>query len=554
MLTKQEIEEMDAVTGFKTSSGSTPQQDAINSRVQELKQLAAQGESSQPTSSATFQATGKENIFTGGLKTLGNLPKSTYELGKNVVQAVANPIDTAKAVGGVVAGGAAKIGEKFLEDTDIGQHLLRGAKDRGVEIEEDETGKLKTKATPELEQFNNVVKFFGDRYGSVEKFKKTVIEDPAGALADISTVLTGGGSATTKLGQISKVAPIVKTGEVVSKAGAMVEPVTAITKTLKGAKDIVSESTPGKIISDISPTSYKMQQGQVTKALELTPGDLSTIQKKTGNDVTKFIIDKGLIRQTPEETASALNETRKATMQNVRGEIDNVKTLYTQENVPSLKQGLNVILKGVDEVPGLEDVATQIKTLADKNTLTLSDVQKAKELIDDNSNIYTKIGDTKSAAQSRGLDKIRKDLKSFIEDEVIKNTDGQVDIRDLNNEVQTTYALEEAIANRAVKGLPRQYLSVFDGLLGAGVYSQYGFLPAVGVVVGKQIAQSPVFRLWTAKMLGSQPTSFIKKVTKEFADKKLSPQTIKTLSNIIEEAKSKSQYVESGAAALSNEE
>lgn len=472
-------------------------------------------------SSATFKATGDENLVTGTLKAVGNVPSSAINLGKNVVQAVANPADTVTSLGSIAVGGASKLGRVMGTGANVGKPV-----------------------TQEEESFDGVINFFKERYGSVDALKRTLIEDPAGAAADIASIFSGAGAATRTAS--------------LSKVGRVVEPVNAINSTL----DVVKNSTVGKIASDVLPTSDKVIQGQVVKALELTPGDLATIQKKTGNDPARYVIDNNLLKQTPEETAIALENVRKVKKQEVRDAVSQVSAAY-DESAPAvinLRKGLSAVLDGLKYSPdmhspkvpvaGMESVVSEIETLIKKPQYNLIDMQIGKELLDQNSNIYSKLGDVKSSSVARGLDNIRGDLKTFIEDEVALNTSGKVDIRGLNNDVATTYSLQEAITNRALRGQSRQYLTVFDGILGTGAYAAGGPLAAAGLVIGKKIVESPTFRLFVAKSLTKVSPSTLAKMAKEIEKGTLSPSAQKILQRIIEEAKKNLPYLESGANAL----
>jgi hypothetical protein len=546
-LTKEEIAKLDAAgLGGETQEVEQPQGKSLSERL---------GLSSTPTfeRDATFKATGEEGLISGVAKAVGNIPKSGLELGKSVVEAFAHPIKTTKAIAETVKGAGSKVGEKILEDTDFGQKLLQKAKDSGIDIKSDETGKLQVKDTPELEKFNTLIDYFGSRYGSVDDFKKTIIEDPVGTMADIASIVSLGGGTISKVGEISKIEKLSKAGQTISELGKTAEPVQAITKTAKETADIIGkikDTSVGKVISDITPTASKIQKNEVVKALDLTPGDLSNIQKATGNDVTEFIIKNNAIKNTPEEVAQAMKDIRTTTMKNVRDEISNVKKIYKAEEIPTVKKGLDVIYQGVNEISGLETIASEIKNLAEKTDFTLSDIQRAKELIDENSNIYSKIGDVKSSAQARGLDNIRKDIRKFIEDEVDTATNGQTDIRKLNNDVQTSYEIEDAINKRATKGMTRQAVSVFDMILGTGGVSALGPLGGTALVLAKKVAENPTVRLKVAELLNKKPIEFINKVIKETTNKTLSQDTIKQLKEIIDIAKN--QYVESGSKAISD--
>lgn len=132
------------------------------------------------------------------LEALSNLPSSTYNLVTTLVEAVASPVDTAKAIGNVMYGGL----QKALPD---GAERFIG-KDR-----------------ESINAFNSLAEFYAGRYGSVEGFKRAVAEDPAGILADFASVLTGVGAG-------ARVAGAGATAQKISKFASAIEPVTATAK------------------------------------------------------------------------------------------------------------------------------------------------------------------------------------------------------------------------------------------------------------------------------------------------------------------------------------
>jgi hypothetical protein len=70
-----------------------------------------------------------------------------------------------------------------------------------------------------------VGKFFADRYGSEEGFKRAIAQDPVGVLSDLGTVMSlGGGAAVRAPGVAGKAASLV------SKVGEIVDPVSASLK------------------------------------------------------------------------------------------------------------------------------------------------------------------------------------------------------------------------------------------------------------------------------------------------------------------------------------
>lgn len=135
-----------------------------------------------------------EQFLTGGeapLTELGpsavaNFPESATQFAQDVAAPFVSPIETAKNVG----------------------NLALGALQKAVP------------GTQEKEVYADAVgDFFAERYGGWENVKSTMATDPVGFMADVATVLTGGGALAGR-------APGV-TGQVareVGKAGALVDP------------------------------------------------------------------------------------------------------------------------------------------------------------------------------------------------------------------------------------------------------------------------------------------------------------------------------------------
>lgn len=545
------------------AQGFTPANNApvdLSGRFSELDAIASSGivpsrRNRENTNNATFQATGNENLLSGTAKAIGNVPRSTFNLAKNVISAVVNPIDTVKSVGKIVQGVGAKVGEKLFEETDFGQKLLEGANKNRIskglpELQRDANGKLQAQNTPELETINKLGEFFVDRYGSVDNFQKTLIEDPAGALADIATVVGGGGALASKVGNVSKVSEISNIGKTLSSASQAIEPISAISKVTGKAARGVKNSKVGQIASEIIPTKSDIQQTEVVKALDLTQGDLINIGKKTGNDVTKFIIDKNLIKDTPEAIVDALNDFRKTAKTEKANVISQVTSVYTPEQVPSVIKGLDTIFQDIDGVAGLEKIADEIKTLRSKKQFTLEDVQNAQYLIDENSSIYSKIGDTKSSKTAKGLDNIRKDIRSFIENEVDTATNGNTNIRKVNNDIQTSFDIEDAINTRATRNQTRNMVGLRDQLVLFGGATAINPAIGVGLFIGKKIIESPSFRLGFVKALESKPIAKVNKMITEIKNKTVSPETQAFIKEVANEVAKNKAVIESGSAIL----
>ena len=107
----------------------------------------------------------------------GNVIKSGYNTAKGVVEAVMHPLDTATTIADVGAGALQKA-------------LPQGVVDFINKFEYNPEAALRASKVA-----NAVGGLYADRYGSVEGIKKTLYEDPVGAAADLSTILSLGAGA-----------------------------------------------------------------------------------------------------------------------------------------------------------------------------------------------------------------------------------------------------------------------------------------------------------------------------------------------------------------------
>lgn len=276
---------------------------------------------------------------------------------------------------------------------------------------------------------------------------------------------------------------------------------------LKGSdKSIEAFNNIKKVVSntsqDIIPTKKGFINTEIVKALDLTQGDVKNIFKQTKNQVGDFIADNNLIGDNLESTVKNIDGFFKQNYDTVRQEINNVKNVYKSKVVPRYKDALDAISKQVDDVVGLEEVSKEVGALLKKKDLTLNDVQRVKELMDDHLNLYKITGDVKEGATKEGLTKVRKDIQSFIEREVKQNTG--VDIKPINKNVQTSKAITNAIADRITRGSTRATITAGDVitfLTGSGFGSPVG---GVLAVLGKKLYQSPSAKLKFTKWFNSK--------------------------------------------------
>lgn len=136
-----------------------------------VQQTVAPSVAEENVNNPTFAYTGQETPLQAGLKATGNLPSSAYNLGKGLLTAVTNPVQTIKGIGGIARGGIEK--------------LTPGVQDNEA-------------------SFDNFTKMLKNRYGSLDALAKTATEDPFGFGTDVLSLAGGGASLLGKTAQFSK--------------------------------------------------------------------------------------------------------------------------------------------------------------------------------------------------------------------------------------------------------------------------------------------------------------------------------------------------------------
>ena len=170
--------------------------------------VPAQPQIEQPKSYSTMGAIG-----TGAL----NLIPSTGRLIGGAYEAVRHPVNTMESLIQATSGGLSKV----LPES-IMQYAVPEKRQKAEQLA------------------NALGEEYSKKYGSYEGFKRAVAEDPASILADVSTVLTGGGAAL-------KAGNLAKTADVVNQAAKFTNPLYLGAKAVEGASYIPSQFTKGTI-------------------------------------------------------------------------------------------------------------------------------------------------------------------------------------------------------------------------------------------------------------------------------------------------------------------
>lgn len=131
-------------------------------------------------------------------KTISNIPSSAKQYGANIVSAIAHPLQTLEGLDTLAMSGLAN-----LFNVDDAEAKAPG------------------------QAFANMI---GQRYGSVDNFKRTLMEDPVGVSADIAGIMQLGGGA---LGMSQRTAGI---GNALQTAGNVIDPASLVAR---GGKAVV---------------------------------------------------------------------------------------------------------------------------------------------------------------------------------------------------------------------------------------------------------------------------------------------------------------------------
>jgi len=165
-----------------------------------------------------------------------NIPSSAGNLVSGLYHAVTNPVQTASGIMDVAAGGLQNAMPKSVVDFVNKFESNPEAAQRAVIAANEAGGALK------------------QRYGSVEGIKNTIATDPVGAMADLSTLITGAGGlargGAIGFNAIPKSPPSIKTvsglntaADILGKAADVTNPINAMVKLPSKAYDLAGALT-----------------------------------------------------------------------------------------------------------------------------------------------------------------------------------------------------------------------------------------------------------------------------------------------------------------------
>lgn len=378
-----------------------------------------------------------------------NLPSSTYNMAKGIGEAVLNPGDTLQSIGDLAAG---EIGKMFPS--------LAKSNLRQQESEQAATA------------FNDIYK---KGYGSVEGFKERLATDPMAVVGDLSTVLTGGGAAASKLGAISGASKAAKLGEALSSAGNMTNPISFVPKAVGKSAELAGSAIANTLGSPFltgvggqtvktafnsgkswNPDFMKNVTGQVPidDVLHAAKDNLQKMSEAKSNAYKSGMIDiskdksvlqfKGIDSAVSDATGKAsyggkvVNDKAYKAVQDAKQAIDQWKSgdpaiFATPEGMDKLKQKIGAIQESIPfeektarlAVGGIyNSIKSEISKQAPTYAKTMSEYQGASKQIDE-------ITKTLSLSPSAQADTAIRKLQSLTRNNVNANYGRRAELADM---------------------------------------------------------------------------------------------------------------------------
>lgn len=259
------------------------------------------------------------------LEALKNTPRSAYDFVSNIVDAVADPISTARALGDVASG--------FINKTGRPGNLLREGDSAPTPLELQRRQQIEAGA-------DRVGQFYADRFGGWENIKRTLAEDPVGALADAVSVMAPVASATKLpvVGAASRATPL-------TVAGRGIEGLTT-----KIAEPIVSNALGFSTGAGTDAVRQAFRSGR--------EGQAAFVENMRGNVPMTEVLDqaKGALSQ--------LRDERNAAYQKGMAGVRNDATVLDLKGIEDALQNTQQIGTYGDKVINPEAVATREKLAA----------------------------------------------------------------------------------------------------------------------------------------------------------------------------------------------
>lgn len=362
-------------------------------------------------------------------KAVSNIPSSFTNLVGNIVQAVTNPVETAKSVLDVGAGALQNVlPEKFVQF-----------------VGEDKQSR---------EMARKVGEFYAERYGTGEGLKRAIAEDPVGVLADLSTIVSGGAMVAPRA-----VAPVLSrtasaidplsmaargTGKLLDVGGKAAAPILGM-QTGAGAESFRQAYRAGREGGETSTAFRENITGArpMTDVLDAAKSNLNELRTQRSDQYRSGMVDisrdKSILKFDEIDKAIKQAEGRVKfkgevkdraaadALADAQSTVDRWKQLdpaeyHTPEGLDALKQGIGAILEKYDPKTNsyntvnqvYNSIKSEITKQAPVYANTMKDYSQASELI-------REIEKSLSLGNKASADTAMRKLQSLMRDNVQTN-------------------------------------------------------------------------------------------------------------------------------------
>ena len=484
-----------------------------------------------------------------GMSAANEFIPSTINAGADIVSAITSPIDTGKQLLGLVQGTMTNTTDMIYSAV-----LPDSWSDKLKEFTSSIGG---SKFQSNEEAATAVGDYFIDKYKDAESIKHVIATDPASVLLDVGMVLSGGGAAVTKIGQITKVGNIAKAGDIISKTSSFVDPVSLGLKASLGIGNAATKITRETLGTSTGAGSKSIQEAfdaarkggvsekqflehlrggkEMGEVLDIAIADLNVLKKQKLADYKKNAksfkgdktilsfddIDKAIItaEKLVKHKGIVKNQEGATILQELKKTVDDWKKLdaddfHTPEDFDALKQKMWGVMEGIDKKSKTAQSAANAVYNATKQTIVKQSPGYAKTMKEyaDASELILQIERTLSMGSKATPDTAIRKLQAIMRNNVSTNYGYRAKLAgDL--EAKGGGIFMPGIAGQQLQGaLPQGVARA--GILPAGAVVATGSATLPGVALGLAASSPRVVGEVTAKVgaakriLDSLPTNY----------------------------------------------
>ena len=284
-----------------------------------------------------------------------NLIPSGINMAKGLYGAVRHPIDTSKSILELAGGGLYNVAPD-----DIAKWIDTHADPEAVKAA--------------AEKANAVGKFYKERYGSSEGFKKALAHDPVGVIGDISAILSGGETIAAKIPGLEATANVIgKAAEATNPITAPFRAVSAVGKPALGmltgtSEEAIKAAAKNGYAKDPMFIEQIKGEGSKTEPLDNARFNLNVMKKNKSDEYRsgmidiskdKSVLDFGDIDKKLNDVKNSIsfkgvtkNDSAMQTFTELEDEISKWKKLdsseyHTPEGLDALKQRINGVMEKI---------------------------------------------------------------------------------------------------------------------------------------------------------------------------------------------------------------